>query len=523
LLKKYFFAPLILLSLFNHNLFAHDTTQSLAYKKNRPLQKTYPFYQPDLSYRIWQQFNLIREANAGDPFAQHELGLRYLTGDGVVADTTAGAMWIKKAADKDLAAARYNYGILLLNGWGVDWDPFSAFKYFQKAAQDGMAQAQYVVGLFYTDNLVIKKNWSKAYNWVKKSADKDYQPAQETLQELRDKVPSNLIDTTDTNLHADEEDIRNRNESSINSSLGLQFIDFESITDSVQEITDSMLVHDLSNTGNKNLTDTLKVLDSLKNNADEEPLRFVNQTVIPLLLKYSESGCPEALVLLGRMYEKGIHFKKNLIAASAYYIRAIRLDSPRSPKLLWDISRLPGYFENLETLVNKNDPEAMFVWYGLTTLGFDNRIAENDAINLLKKAASLHHLPSIIELGLNYYTGRYVEQNKETALKLWESASGNKNVEAKTRIAAGVVFSEIESDDYSNSIETLFDASKEGSVLAQVALGYAYENGIGIRINKGEAVKYYRLAAQRGSRFAYKELKRMYDEVRPEDAEFSIY
>jgi hypothetical protein len=503
-----------------NNLYGQDSTQSLAYKKNRPLQRTYPFYQPDLSYRIWQQFNLIREANAGDPFAQHELGLRYLTGDGVVADTTAGSMWIKKAADKDLTAARYNYGILLLNGWGTDWDPFSAFKYFQKAADDGMAQAQYVVGLFYTDNLVVKKNWSKAYGWVKKASDKDYQPAQATLLELREKVPSGLIDTSGINLLEDKDNQRNMGESSINSSLGLQFIDFESITDSVQEITDSMLVNDLSNIGNEKLTDTLKTTDSLENGGEEDPLRFVNQTIIPLLLKYSESGCPEALVLIGRMYEKGIHFKKNLITASAYYIRATRLDSPRSPKLLWDISKLTGFFEILKSLVDKNDPEAMFVWYGLTALGFDNRIAESDAINLLMKAASLHHLPSIIELGLNNYTGRFLDQNKDSAIDLWETASKNKSIEAKTRIAAGIIFDEIKSDDYSNSIETLFEASKDGSVLAQVALGYAYEKGNGVRISKGEAVKYYRLAAQRGSRFAFKELKRIYDEVRPKDDEF---
>jgi TPR repeat protein len=60
-------------------------------------------------------------------------------------------------------------------------------------------------------------------------------------------------------------------------------------------------------------------------------------------------------------------------------------------------------------------------------------------------------------------------------------------------------------------------------VLAQVALGYAYENGIGVELNKSEAVKYFRFAAQRGNRFAYEELKRIYDEIRPNDSQFNLY
>src|SRR3989304_2623443 len=96
---------------FLNNSFAQDTTSSLAYKKNKPNKRPTPFYQPDLAYRLWQQFNLIREANSGNAFAQHELGLRYLLGDGVVADTTLGGTWIKKAADPRPPVPVLNYGI----------------------------------------------------------------------------------------------------------------------------------------------------------------------------------------------------------------------------------------------------------------------------------------------------------------------------------------------------------------------------------------------------------------------------
>jgi len=114
-----------------------------------------------------------------------------------------------------------------------------------------------------------------------------------------------------------------------------------------------------------------------------------------------------------------------------------------------------------------------------------------------------------------------IEKNKEKAVELWESVM-QKNPEAESRIAAGVVFDEIDTQELPESVNSLRETSAHGSVLAQVALGYAYENGRGLIKNKSEAVKYYRNAAQRGNRFAYTELKRLYDEIRPSDSRFKV-
>lgn len=499
--------------IFSINSFAQDTTTSLAYKKTKPNKKPVQFYQPDLAYRIWQQFNLIKEANAGNAFAQHELGLRYLLGDGVIADTLQGAAWIKKAADQDLTSAIFNYGILQLNGWGVLWNPFDAFNSFLTAAESGMAQAQHIVGLFYTDNLIVKRDWSLAYKWVKKAADKDYKPAQESLKEFADKISPDQLDTsftkTEKNLTSSGE------ENSLVSSLGLVFIDFDVASDTIKEVTDKMLIDNLTNPGNEIINDSL-----LK---DSEHLNQIDADIIPNLLKLADNGSPEALTILGRMYEKGIHYKKDEIAAASYYVRAVRFDSPSAGKLLYDLTRDNKFIMSVQDHSSKEEPEADFVWYGITILGFDIRIAEQDALNLLFKSASKNYLPAINELGLNYYTGNILTEDKQKALELWRSSERVNNPEAKTRIAAGVIFGEIKSDDISGSLKTLTETAENGSMLAQVALGYAYENGIGLGQDKGEAVKYYRYAAQRGNRFAYTELKRIYDEIRPDDSQFKVY
>ncbi|HET6273421.1 MAG TPA: hypothetical protein VFG32_10600, partial [Bacteroidota bacterium] len=54
------------------------------YKTTRPAPL---IEQSDVTYQLWQVFMLERKANAGDVLAQHELGIRYLLGRGVGADT----------------------------------------------------------------------------------------------------------------------------------------------------------------------------------------------------------------------------------------------------------------------------------------------------------------------------------------------------------------------------------------------------------------------------------------------------
>jgi TPR repeat protein len=500
--------------IFSINSFAQDTTSSLAYKRNRPSNRPTPFYQPDLAYRLWQQFNLIREANAGNVFAQHELGLRYLLGDGVKADTTLGSVWIKKAADQNLTSAIFNYGILLFNGWGVKWNPFDAFKYFYKAASDGMAQAEHVLGLIYTDNLIVKKDYAKSYRWLKKAADQKYEPAKESLVELSKRIPAGILDTLSNKPDLSLDDSVDKDDV-LTSTLGLVFIDFDSISDTVQEITDAMLINDLSNPGNIDTSNA--AIDSVKS------LEEISKDMIPDLLQLADYGSPEALTILGRLYEKGIYYPEDDITAASYYIRATKFDSPKGSRLLYDLSKDGEFQKKVQTLTEKNDPEAFFVWYSLTMLGFDYRIAESDAFNLLRKSAAAGYLPAINELGLNYYTGNYVKKDMEKALDLWLSAEKLNNPEAKIRIAAGVVFGEIKSGDISDAIKYLEESSEKGSVLAQAALGFAYENGTGLKKSKSQAVKYYRYAALRGNRFAYEELKKMYDEIRPDESVFRIY
>ncbi|MBK7629577.1 MAG: sel1 repeat family protein [Ignavibacteriales bacterium] len=505
--------------LFPTNLLAQDSTKSLAFKKNRPYRNNPYFYQPDLSYQILQQFKLVQIANGGDPLAQHELGLRLLTGEGVAADTITAVYWIKKAASQKLTSALYNYGIMLINGWGTEWNPFTAYENFLEAAEAGMSQAQYIIGVLHTDNLIVPRDWKKSYYWIKKSADGGYQPASEVMLELSLKVSAEFRDSVDQNKYALAKDVFKKDvkeDSKMNPSLGLVFIDFDTQTDSVKEFTDKMLISDLTNLNLSVVKDSLSIQnDSLLNT-------FNDEIKIKLLDALANVGCHEAQTILGKLFETGEFVIQNKLIAAEYFIRATILDSPRAAYLLWQLIREKDFYIILNEAIQAGNPTAQFVWYGLHKLGYDNRLTEKDAIDLLQKAAAQNHIPAIIELGFNYYTDKYLKNDKQKGIEYWMLAEKLSSPEAEVRIAAAKVFESNASVDLSSEISLLEEYEKSGSVLAQFTLGYCYENGIGLNKNLPNAVEQYRNSAQRGNQYAYQQLKRLYDSLRPSENVFKI-
>ncbi len=487
-------------------IYGQDSTGSLAFKKNRPVKKNTLFYQPDLSYRIWQQFNLVQEANSGNSLAQHELGLRYLLGEDQPADTIKAAYWIKKAALQKLPAAAFNYGILLFNGWGVEWNPFEAYKNFQLASNDGMAPADYIIGLLHTDNLVLKKDWKKAYFYLKRSADKGHKPAVDIIEEIRKQLPPDF-DTTGTAIPETAEDNF--------TSPGLVFIDFDKpVTSKTSEITDSLLFDDLLLSGNKKFEKIIAVKNGQKEiSFDKQDLAALDEA--------AEYGCPEALTLIGRLYEEGIYYPVNRITAASYFIRGAKLDSYRSTVKLYELAKDDSFMSKLKDAALNDQPEAMFVWYGLYDFNLDNSITGKDAVDLLIKCAERNYIPAQVELGLITYTGKYAVKNVARALEIWRSIQGGTNKEAEIREAASVVYEET-GGDINSAAEIIIRANDKGSILAQVVLGYLYEKKLIVSKNSGEDIKYYRNAAHRGNRFAIAQLERRYNELRPPDPEFQL-
>lgn len=464
-----------------------------------------------LDLQILEAFMLMQKANDGESPAQHELGLRYLFGKGFSVDTAKAFYWIKKAADQHLPLAQYNLGILLMNGSGVQWNPFEAFKQFSAAAEQDVPEALYVMGLMYTDELIVPRSWPKAYAYFKRAVELGLDAAKIAKKEM-ERRGLDKTSTTDI-LTARNEHPKNNAKRSMPSDTeySMLFIDFH--TDTTSTIEDTTLIHE-----------TYQGIDTLSNKATTTNTATTNldSSAQSFLLKVAKSGNPEALCLLGRCYEHGLNVRKDIILAGVYYLRALHLDSYRAPALLWRLMNTEEFARGLELRSSKNDPEALYIWSGLTSIGFSKMLNEKQAFDLLQRAASAEYAPAIIELGSCYFTGKWTEQNRNKAVELWKQASTFGSLEADIRIAAANVLDQIHTQELNESLSILQSTAKEGSLLSDLTIAYCYEKGIGLAQNKGEAYRIFRKSMLRGSEAAFHALRNMYDEIRPPDKEFQL-
>lgn len=473
---------------------------SPVFKRFRPLVLYTPY--DAVGAQLWQGFQLIQKSNAGDALAQHELGIRYFTGQGFPRDTAKAVYWIRKAAEQELPIAQYNYGLFFNNGWGVDWNPFEGFKYIRLAADQQMTEAIFLLGLTYTDNMVVNRDMDKAYQLVKIAASRDYAPAKEVLAEMERR---GLGPSSAKNAHTAQADT--------SSAARYQpvFLDFGETNGGPS--SEEILASDSLLQNNAQLRRALGM--SVIADSSKDTLRGL------ALVRYAaDAGSPEALALLGKWHEKGISVKKDLVEAAEYYIRAFRLDSPHAPAALAELLRQKEFFPLLKAHVEKNDPRALYCWSSLVASKFDYQLTEPQALKLLQRAAKENHPPALIELGFNYYRGKWIARDTAQALGYWQKASELGSREARLRILAYDILHQKSVD--AGSIAELKRGEDDGSVLSQLALAYCYQNGLGVPINLAEAARLYRSCAQRGNQNGYEELKHLYDALRPAQKEFRI-
>jgi len=486
--------------------------ESKAYKKKGLSYKASLLKPKYPSYNLAATYMLTQKAKKGDPFAQHELGIRYILGVGIPKDSIKAAYWIKQAATKKLPAANFNYGIMLSNGIGVEWNPFEAFKNFKVAANSGMEQAQYILGLTYTDNLVVSKNLISAYSWLKKSADKGFEEAKKVMAELNKNNSLSISDSTLTPVvqnseNEDVESIANLND------YDLEYFDFSEDTLSNNEEVEYL--NKVLVTNKDKLKKILKI--EVQNNKNS----FKDTSAIGIISFAASSGSPEALLLNGRFFEYGIGKNKDLIIASSNYLKAFRLGSYKAAELLLKISHDSDFYIKLKKEIKKNNTSAMYVWAGLVGLGMNYSLTQQQALELLKKAEKQKHIDSIIELALAYYSGTIVQKDSVKAIEYFNKAIELGSNEAQVRLA--LIKVKNNNINLEDEVSILVKNSNNGSVLAVAALAFCYENGLGVKVKKAKAAKLYRKAAKRGNEAAFNSLQKMYNELRPADEEFQIY
>lgn len=99
-------------------------------------------------------FKKASDKNNGDGMFQ--MGLMFLTGNGVDKDVNAGHMWIKKGADAGSAMAQYFMGVSMR---------IDSHQAFEASAQNGNIMGIVATSLDYLNGNGVAKDLNKSYYW----------------------------------------------------------------------------------------------------------------------------------------------------------------------------------------------------------------------------------------------------------------------------------------------------------------------------------------------------------------------
>lgn len=132
----------------------------------------------------YYSLELVRQAEAGNPEAQFNLGKCFYNGDGVEKDLKEAVKWYRKAAEQGNGNAQNNLGFCYRFGYGVEKDYFEAVNWYRKAAEQGNPSGQYNLGCCYDNGFVVAKDPVEAIKWYHKAASQGNNNAIKRLQEL---------------------------------------------------------------------------------------------------------------------------------------------------------------------------------------------------------------------------------------------------------------------------------------------------------------------------------------------------
>jgi TPR repeat protein len=143
-----------------------------------------------------------RAADQGYAAAQFDLGIVYLSGQGVPQDFSQAIAWFYKAADQGDADAQNNLGTMYSNGLGVTQDFSQAIAWFRKAAEQRNAGAQYNLGLQFEKGLGVPKDIAQAVALYRKAAEQGHALAQTKLAQLQSTAANPPMGSQPTNSQA---------------------------------------------------------------------------------------------------------------------------------------------------------------------------------------------------------------------------------------------------------------------------------------------------------------------------------
>ena len=109
---------------------------------------------------------LRKKAEQGDADAQFNLGLRYVSGEGVPKNHKEAVKWYRLSAEQGFAKAQCNLGVCYAKGKDVPQDNKEAVRWYRLSAEQGDVNAQYNLGVRYYEGKGVPRDYVQAYAWL---------------------------------------------------------------------------------------------------------------------------------------------------------------------------------------------------------------------------------------------------------------------------------------------------------------------------------------------------------------------
>ncbi|MBW7864505.1 MAG: SEL1-like repeat protein [Candidatus Hydrogenedentes bacterium] len=124
---------------------------------------------------------LRKQAEAGHPIAQFNLGVYYFNGEGEPKDLKEAVKWWTRAAEQGNVGAQFNLGLCYADGKGVPKDQKEAVKWYTRAAEQGDTVVQVILGNLYENGKGVPKDMKEAVKWWTRAAEQGNVGAQFNL------------------------------------------------------------------------------------------------------------------------------------------------------------------------------------------------------------------------------------------------------------------------------------------------------------------------------------------------------
>lgn len=124
---------------------------------------------------------LRAKAEAGDAYAQLNLGAVYDNAPAAERDVKKAIHWYQRAAEQGVAEAQFNLAHLLVE---EEISASTAAEWMQKAAEQGMTDAQYLLGVIYAEGIGVEMDDAKAKLWLKRAISKGHEEAAQFMADF---------------------------------------------------------------------------------------------------------------------------------------------------------------------------------------------------------------------------------------------------------------------------------------------------------------------------------------------------